>query len=372
MLRAKTDAGTLAMGSALLIASIVGCAKPAPEEETLRPVRSEVVTLSGGTRVRSFSGTARAGQETDLSFRVAGRVEGLFVEVGDRVTAGQLIAQLEKRDFEINERQARANLTRAQARFRNARADLDRIRGLYESDNASKNDLDAALAQEQAAQAEVEANRQALEGAGRKLAYTSLRAPVGGAIASVPVEVNENVVAGQNVVRMTSGSRPEVEVAIPEILIAQIREGDPVTVSFDALPGTEFDAAVTEVGVAATGTATTFPVTVKLDRAGQDVRSGMAANVGFRFEDGRGEHIHLPSHAVGGDLEGKFVFVLERADEDGVAVVRRTTVEVGELTRDGLEVLSGLSEGQRVVTAGVRRLTDGQRVKLLAATGERP
>ncbi|MDX1389572.1 MAG: efflux RND transporter periplasmic adaptor subunit, partial [Acidobacteriota bacterium] len=335
-----------------------GCAEPQPEPEILRPVRSERATTTGGTRVRNFAGTARAGQETNLSFRVRGRIEGLFVDVGDVVRADQPIAQLEREDYEITVRQEEANLASARAAARNAEADLDRIRGLYENDNASKNDLDGSLAAAQSAEARVESSAQALQAARRQLGYTSLRAPVDGAIASVPVEVNENVTPGQTVVRMTSGSQPEVEVAIPELLIAEIDEGDRVDVTLDALPGTSFDAVVTEVGVASVGMATTFPVTVRLARESREVRSGMAANVAFRFEADHGEHIHLPSHAVGGDRDGRFVFVLEATDENGVGVVRRTEVEVGELTHDGLEILSGLTEGQEVVTAGVRRLTD--------------
>jgi len=343
----------------------IGCAPPAPETEVLRPVRSERATTVGATRVRTFSGTAQAGQETNLSFRVRGRIEGLFVEVGDTVRTDQLIAQLETEDYEIAVRQEEANLARAEARYRNARSDLDRIRGLYESDNTSKNALDAALAGAQSARAEVESSSEALRAARRRLGYTSLKAPVDGAIAAVPVEVNENVIQGQTVVRMTSGSQPEVEVAIPELLISEIDEGDHVTVTLDALAGASFDAVVTEVGVASTGTATTFPVTVRLSKASHDFRSGMAANVAFRFETDHGEHIHLPSHAVGGDRHGRFVFVLEKTSESGEGVVRRTPVQVGELTHDGLEILDGLAAGQEVVTAGVRRLTDGQRVKLL-------
>ena len=349
---------------------LFGCAEPVPDKAVLRPVRSEEVVISHGTRSRSFSGIARAGQETDLSFRVSGRVEGLFVKVGESVSAGQLIAQLEQKDYEIAVGQARAGLARSQANARKARLNLDRVRGLYENDNASKNDLDSGLAADQAARAEVEADSQALEGARRRLDYTSLKAPVNGAIAAVPVEVNENVVGGQHVVRMTSGSRPEIEVAIPGTLISQIRDGGLVTVTLDALPGAEFHAVVTEVGVAATGTATTFPVTVRLTRPKRDVRSGMSANVAFHFEAQQGDHLYLPPHAVGSDRDGPFVFLLETAAEPAVAIVRRTPVEVGELTRDGLEILGGITEGQRVVTAGVRRLADGQRVKLL--DGEQP
>ncbi len=353
----------------ILTATLTGCADAPPSpEEILRPVRSQTVLATGGGRERTFSGTARAGQETDLSFRVAGKIVELAVAVGDAVGAGDLIARLEQTDYAITVRRAEANLVQAQAAARNAAADLERVRSLYESDDVSRNELDAAMAGDESARAQTDAAAQTLEGARRQLSYTRLRAPVDGSIASVPVEVNENVRQGQIVVRLTSGSRPEVEVAIPEVLIAQIREGAAVTVSFDALgAGADFDAVVTEVGVASTATTTTFPVTVRLLRPSEDVRSGMAASVTFRFvsPDGR-EHLCVPPQAVGEDREGRFVFVLETGSEEGVGVVRRTAVEVApDLLPEGLEILAGLAEGQRVVTAGVRRLTDGQRVRLL-------
>ena len=168
------------------------------------------------------------------------------------------------------------------------------------------------------------------------------------------------------VVLLTSGAQPEVEVAMPEVLIAQVQEGSTVSVTFDALPGYALDAVVTEVGVAATGTATTFPVTVRLTMENTAIRSGMAANVSFRFEaDDDGEALFLPAVAVGEDRAGRFVFVLEATEEPGVGVVHRRAVEiVQELTPDGIRILSGVAPGERVVTAGVRRLTDGQRVKL--------
>ncbi len=355
-------------GFLLLVATLTACAEPPPPpQEILRPVLSQTVIAAGGSRARTFSATARAGQETDLSFRVAGRIDELDVKVGDTVRSGALIARLEQTDFAIAVRRAEANLVQAQATARNSTADLGRIRSLYESDDVSRNELDAAMALDESARAQTAAAAQTLEGARRQLSYTRLVAPVDGAIASVPVEVNENVRQGQPVVRMTSGSLPEVEVAIPEVLIAQIREGDAVTVAFDALAGESFDAVVTEVGVAAMGTATTFPVTARLIRSSEDVRSGMAANVTFRFvAEGGGEHLCVPPQAVGEDMEGRFVFLLEPGGEEGVGVVRRTAVEVApDLRPEGLEILSGLTPGQQVVTAGVRRLIDGQRVRLL-------
>ena len=347
---------------------VAGCSERDPEPEMLRPVRSETVAASQGGRTRAFSGTARAGQETNLSFRVGGTIELLGVTVGDVVRRDHVIARLDRTDFLISVRQAQANLDQAQATSRNADADLERIRGLWENKNASQSDMDQALAGAQSAQASVEVSRQSKAQAERQLGYSTLRSPVDGSIAEVDIEVNENVRQGQTVVRLTSGSQPEVEVAIPGVLISSIARGDRVSVTFSALPGKKFEALVSEVGVAATGTATTFPVTVRLAEGVDNVRSGMAADVAFQF--GRvdaGKRIFVPAYAVGEDGSGRYVFLLEAGSEAGIGVVRRTPVEVGrELTPEGqLEILAGLSEGQQLVTAGVRRLTDGQRVKLL-------
>jgi len=366
--------GRIKLLSALALGGLAGggCGESPPPSEPLRPVRAEIAYARGGSRVRTFSGTAHAGQETELSFRVPGTVERIPVRVGQSVASGQLIAQLETEDFELAVQQAEANLSQSQASTRKARADLERVRGLYENDNVSRADLDAAEARFDSDTAQVDSAEKALESARRQFGYASLRAPVAGLIAAVEVEVNENVGQGQTVVLLTSGSRPEVEVAMPESLIGDVREGAAVTVTFDALTDpsgkpVENDGVVTEVGVAATGTATTFPVTVRLTRDNREIRSGMAANVAFRFgsRDG-GEAIYLPAHAVGQDREGNFVFVLEPDGTDGVWIVRRRSVEIRpELTPDGLQILAGLDEGERVVTAGVRRLRDGQPVTLL-------
>ncbi|MFQ6114519.1 MAG: efflux RND transporter periplasmic adaptor subunit, partial [bacterium] len=115
-------------------------------EEIIRPVRYQQVYSTGGSRVRSFSGTARSGVESKLSFKVAGTVLEVPVKVGDKVRSGQLIARLDPKDYQLKVQQADASLARAKAEERNAKADYERIRALYENNNASKDDLDAARA----------------------------------------------------------------------------------------------------------------------------------------------------------------------------------------------------------------------------------
>jgi RND family efflux transporter MFP subunit len=159
-----------------------------------------------------------------------------------------------------------------------------------------------------------------------------------------------------------------VEIGIPEVFISRIQEGQSVEVTFDALRDRTFNATVTEVGVASTGLATTFPVKARLDRDEPDVLPGMAAQVHFRFgAGGERERIEVPAFAVGEDRDGRFVFVVEEIG-DGVGRAVRREVTVGSLTADGgLEILHGLVDGERVITAGVSRIQDGREVRLDAA-----
>ena len=351
----------------ILAATLSGCGGETPESEPeLRPVRTVIVEVTGGGLTRTLAGVARAGVESRLSFRVPGTIQSLAVALGDRVRRGQVLARLDPTDYELRLEEAEAGLAQAQAGLRRAEADYERVRALYENNNASKGELDAARAGAESAQAQVETGEKRLQQARQQVGYTVLRAPSDGAIAAVSVEVNENLNAGQRVVLLTSGADPEIEVAVPEVLIARVTEGQPVEVRFDALPGRRISARITEVGVALTGGASTYQVGAGLTEAAPEVRSGMAAEVTFTFAEGRDDRILLPAVAIGEDSEGRFVFVLERND-DGTGTVRRRAVEIGEASSGlgGIEVLEGVAVGDEVVTAGVRRLTEGMAVRVL-------
>lgn len=354
----------------LAVLMLSSCGKE-EEEATpiIRPVRYQQVFSTGGSRVRAFSGITRAGLESRLSFKVSGTVNRLAVEVGDRVESGAPIAGIDPKDYRLQVEEAEAALRRQEAQKRNASANYERTRSLYENGHTSLTELDGARAAFETAQAAVRAAEKSLELARSQLNYTTLSAPVEGSIASVNVELNENVQPGQVVVVLTSGSQPEVEVSVPEVLIAGIKAGSDVTVTLDAVPGKRFPATVTEVGVSATGMASTFPVTARLKEADPGIRPGMAAEVSFSFDSADGTNrIFVPPVAVGEDRNGRFVFVVRDVAE-GMGTAVRTAVQVGELTGDGLEITKGLQDGDLLVTAGVNKLVDGQQVRLLTRTG---
>ncbi len=351
-----------------MVLMFTGCEAEKPESQTvIRPVRYQRVVAASSARVRTFAGTARAGHETKLSFKVGGTLRRLPVKVGDRLKPGDLVAELDPKDYTLRTREAEAALARSRAEVRNAGASYSRTRALYENNNASRQELDAARATYESAQASVRSYQTQVEQARRQVSYTRLTTQVGGAVAQVPMEVNENVSAGQTVALLTSDGKLEVLVAIPGVFIASIARDNPVEVTFDALPGESLSARVTEVGVAATGAATTFPVTVELDATDTRIRSGLAANVRFVFGTGQAtQRLIAPVQAVCEDQQGRFVFLVEPQGETG-GIVRRRPVTVGALSSEGLEIEAGLAEDDLLVIAGVKRLQDGQEVKLLAS-----
>jgi len=348
----------------LLAVGMMACNKEqsAPEPE-LRPVRYQRVSVGDIEGSRTLVGVARAGTEADLSFRVPGTVEAVDVTLGEKVRKGQVLARLDAVDYELQVQEAEAGLALAEASVRKAEADYDRTRALYENNNASRSELDASRAGAESARSQVDAATKRLELAQQQLAYTVLRAPLDGAIALRDLEVNENVEAGTEVFMLTSGSLAEVEFAVPEIMIAKLKEGMPVIVKFDAFSDLEFEADITEVGIAVTGSSAAFEAVVRLREETPNVRSGMAAEVITQPQDTtRRTGLIVPWVAVGEDRDGRFVFVVE-PEESGIGIVHRRAVTLGEVGKE-IEIIEGLEEGELLVTAGTRRLIDGMRVKI--------
>ncbi|MCP4155098.1 MAG: efflux RND transporter periplasmic adaptor subunit [bacterium] len=338
--------------------------KAEQKKEILRPVRTQTVYAAGSKRERTFSGTIKSGQEAKLSFKVSGTIRKIHVKVGDKVKAGKLLTEMDRNTYSLQVQDAEAGLDQARAQVLNAKSNYERVRGLYENRNASKSNLDAARAAFESGTAQVRSIEKKLELAKLQLSYTRLYAPVEGAIAGVNGEVNENVSAGMPLIMLTGGKKLEVGISIPEILITRVNQGGNVSVKVDALPGKLFNGIIKEVGVASTSMGATFPVTVQIEGQSAELRSGMSAEVTFDFKAEAGKKSFLvPAFAVGEDRDGRYVFTVKKIDETS-GTIQRKKVTTGDITTEGLEVLSGLSDGDIVVTAGVSRIKPGQKVKL--------
>ncbi len=352
----------------LLVSMLPACGEEDVEntgvEASLRPVRYQTVTSIERGTMHTYSGLARAGQESNLSFRVGGAIRSISVEVGDQLQPGKIIAELDPSQYQLEAQQAVANLSQSKATLRNAQANFERVKGLYENNNISRNDLDSARATAESSEAQVSAARKALELARLNVSYTKLKAAEACGVAEILAENNENVSVGQTIALVTCGDRLEVVLAVPESMIALIERGMDTSVVFSALPEKIFSAKVTEVGVASTAGAT-YPVTVALTDKPDGLRSGLAAQVSFAFDMNSGEqNFMLPVVSVGEDVSGRYVYIIEPAAEKGVGLIRRQAVITGELTPAGLEISDGVKEGDKVVIAGVTVIRDGLRVRI--------
>lgn len=329
-------------------------------EAPMRAVKSVVVSGSDGAREQSFGGVTRPGSLSRLSFQVSGRIRRIYVKVGDKVRAGQRIAAVDPTDIALQLQQAKANSAQAQAQAVSAKAAFNRVRALYENNNAAKQDLDTARAQRDSAVSSVAASNQSIRQLERQMAYASLSAPAAGTITTVLAEANEVVSPGQVIASLQVGTQLEVAVTVPESVIGQIKNGSAAKVYLDALSAT-MEGKVNEIGVPTQGS-TVFPITVLLP-PDPKLRAGLAADVTFVLEASSLPEgaVLVPASAVGEDRDGRFVYRVDDV-QSGKGTLHRVPVSIGALQGGDILITKGLKQGQRVVTAGVGRVRDGLEV----------
>jgi RND family efflux transporter MFP subunit len=317
---------------------------------------------------RVFPGKARATQEVNLSFRVPGRLVTLPVKVGDVVSEGQILAQLDPRDFQVELRNAQAQLAEAKAALILTRDELERAQEAHRRGGVADIELSRRVANRDRAQAQVESLEASVDAAQDALNDTNLEAPFAGAIAATYVENHEDVMAKREILRLLDASHIEMVVEIPEQAISLISYVRDITCEFDPFPGREVPAEIKEIGKEASRTTRTFPVTLIMEQA-EDFRvlPGMTGQARGRVELPEGDTaggIEVPLSAVASfDGTTSYVWVIDETTGN----VSRRDVTLGEMTAVGIRV-QGLEPGLWVATAGVHYLTEGQQVRILGET----
>ncbi len=337
------------------------------QREIIRPVRHQRVVLSGGEQSKILSGTSKAGTTSKLSFRVGGIVDGVDVKVGEKVHEGKRLASIDRSDAQLNYEKALEMLRKAETQKDIARSNLDRVKELYENNNISLSEYEAAKDKYASANSAHNTERRNADLKKRELGYYALYAPIDGIISEVVIEKNEQVSPGQVVMTIASKEDIEVSIGMPEAFIFRIEAGEKVSVKFSSLPDKIFDGTISEVSFAPDAQSSVYPVIVTVEHPTSDIRPGMAADVTFHFSTrNRASTARLiaPVSAVGKDESGTFVFVLMER-ENGLAITHKQKVTVGELSHEGFEILEGLQNGALVATAGVGSLADGITVKLM-------
>ncbi len=355
------------LGAAMLVSA---CSRPAPPEEPVRSVKVITVGLGAFESGQEYAGEVRARVESRLGFRVAGKITKRTVEVGQRVKAGQLLAQLDPRDYQLAADAGRAQVVAATTQRDLAAADLTRYRTLKDQNFISGAELERREATLKAAQATLEQAQAQLAGQGNQTGYTQLLADVSGVVTAVEAEAGQVVAAGTPVVRIAQDGPRDVVFAVPEDKLARVPVGSAVTVR-SWTGGPSLRGTVRELAASADPVTRTFPVKVTLSEkdAGEALPLGATAYVVPQaVAQLAGGVIKLPTSALRQEGKGSAVWVLDTAS----MTVRSQPVQIA--TADGNEavIASGLQPGQKVVSAGVHVLSPGQKVTIYRPNGPDP
>ena len=232
----------VAVGLFLIVLSMnFGCEKEIPPKEVIRPVKAIQISDAKIMTGRSFPGKAKGVQEVELSFRVAGPLITRPIKVGDEVKQGDVLAQIDPRDFEVTVQNVQGQLAKAKAALERAQSEYDRVLRIQKQDPGaiSQSMVDKRKEAIDGSKAEIRSLQAAVDAAKDQLQYTNLSAPFDGTVVAIYVENFESVQAKQPVVRLVDTSSVEMIIDIPENIIQyvdQAKEELDITVRFDTFP----------------------------------------------------------------------------------------------------------------------------------------
>lgn len=323
------------------------------------PVRVVTVALAPSIEQRRYTGIVRARYESDLGFRVAGKVIERRVNVGDEVKAGDILAMLDATDFKLNVEAQQAELNAALSSRNQAVAAEKRFRELKDKGWVAEAALDSRIAAADEARARVDRAMRTLDTQRNQTAYTELKADRDGIVSALPVEAGQVVAAGQAMARVARLDALDVVVAVPEQSLGDIERATALAELWGDTTK-HYDIKLREISAEADRVSRTFDVRFSLLNADDNVRLGKSATVILTRSE-TAKLAQLPLSAVMNDAKGAMVWVVDASGEH----VSRRPVVVGSFTQDAAIIAAGLHPGERVVTLGVHMLDEAAKVKIV-------
>lgn len=336
--------------AAFLLASVLivaACGKPPLPPEPLRPVLTLVLGATGAGQSASYSGEVRSRYETQLGFRIPGKISARLVDAGTQVKAGEVLARLDPADTALSAAAAIAQLELAAA-------DVKRFRELRQKNFVSQSALDAKETTFKAAQAQADLAR-------NQSSYAVLKADHAGVVAAVLGEVGQVVAAGQTVLRVARTDTLEVAVAIPETRVPELRLLETAEISLWADDQARYQGVLRELTTVADPLTRTYAARVSLLNPDARVLLGMTANVKFQgaaAEAQRAASLSVPLSAIF-QQDGKPALWVVSADQ----TVSLRPVGVAAYGETSALLAGGVKAGERVVIAGVHKLSSGEKIK---------
>ena len=338
--------------------------------ESARAVTARLYTIRSSSHetTRSLIGVVQARYETELAFRVGGKISARLMEVGSRVSAGEPLFTLELQDYELEVESAAAELASTEATHKQSVADETRMRTLKANRSVSDDEYDQALAGREVADARRTAAARSLELARNRLKYTTLEAPADGVVTAIMAESGQVVAEGRSVAKLTQGNELEVKVGVPERLVVGLAESAS-HITYWSMPGESSQTKLRELSPTSDPITRTYEAHFTILGAPPELQLGMSATLHLTTTIG-GDAIAVPPNALAGRSEAlvnvggvmsNSPIVWKVLDDAGH--ISAVPVEVVHYGQDEVIVRGGLVEGDRIVSAGVHKLDAGVTIR---------
>jgi RND family efflux transporter MFP subunit len=330
------------------------------EFETAPLVRTMVVSPLNAGEQYAYAGEVKSRHESQLAFQVGGKIIARNVELGSIVRQGQTLMQIDARDVEQSVVSQKAQVVQAKSQLQLAEQNLKRYHQLFIEDVISRSQLEQYQAAYDIARAGHEQTLALYTQSIHQMDYTRLKSDKAGVVSSINAEVGQVVGPGQVVVTVVQDGEREIEINVSENRIEAIRLSSKAKITFWALPGVTIEGKICEIAPMADAVSRTYNVRVALAQASPQVRLGMTASVLIHEAGGASFIPFIPLSALYQTGTTPQVWVIQQD------TVHLRPIRTGVFGNDQVQILSGLNAGDVIVTAGVHKLRDGQKVKLPA------
>lgn len=344
-----------------LIIFIFTACKKDTEEEVIRAVKiQEINSMQDENFNIDFPAQISSTQKTVLAFKYAGKIKSINFESGDFVKKGQVIATIDDKDYKVNLEAFSKKYEAAKAVAQNAEIQFTRAEKLYKGEALAKKDYDNALMQKNVAISTFKEASAGLENARNTLNDTKIIAPYDGYIDKKVVEVGTVVPEGGPVISFISNEITDISVNASSKDIEYIKNANDIIFK-DNSSEKIYPLKVKSVAQNPDSINLTYPVIFTFSNLseGENFLSGQTGTVTINVKNNGNPEILIPLNAVFED-NGSNVYLFK----NGIAV--KTPIEIGELREtDKISVVRGLKSGDKVIVAGISKLTDGEKVRIL-------
>jgi RND family efflux transporter MFP subunit len=355
-----------------LALSLPGCKEDAPEvEKMIRGLKTHEVAEVERVSLRKFPAVLEPSEIATLSFEVAGRVQELSLNVGQHVSQGEILARLDQVSLQLQVELAQASVSEARSAMQNALENYQRQQELFQRGATTRVVVDDARTQSEISVAGFDQAEKSLETAVNNLEKADLHAPFDGIVNSVEVESFTTVGVATPIAQIYPSDSFEVAFSVNFDTVNRLVVGKAATIRLADRPDITLDAVVSEIGSRA-DSVSSFPIVLELRQSNPLLKAGMAVEAAIEFALPAAEGYTIPLTAIINDGKGG-----QRSGPDQLSVlgvyvfdpptstVKRREVTVAGVSGNALIVIAGLQIGDRVASAGVSFLHDGQEVKLL-------